>query len=114
MIEVQGAAVWAEPACLARDARDLLWFYLRGRQLADCVFLRRYRVGRALADFACLERRLCLIIDAGEPDVRERAVSVRARGFAVRQLEFARVFEDTESVLEEIGAALVENQESGR
>ncbi|MGH8495118.1 MAG: DUF559 domain-containing protein [Gammaproteobacteria bacterium] len=95
-----------EPGHLARDAGDLLWFYLRGRQLADCVFRRQHAIGRQVADFVCLERRLCLVIDAGEPDVVQRAAFIKSRGFTVRKLDFTRVFEDTERVLEEISEAL--------
>lgn len=91
---------------LAADAEHLLWFYLRGRQLADCVFRRRHAIGPQVADFACLERRLCLVIDAGGEDVAPRAAFLKARGFTVCKLEFRRVFEDTEQLLDEIGEAL--------
>lgn len=104
---VAGGAL--EPGRLTRDAEDLLWFYLRGRQLADCVFRRRHAIGRQVADFACLERRLCLLIDAGEADVMQRAAFIKSRGFTVRKLDFTRVFEDTESVLDEISEALEES-----
>lgn len=94
------------PRSLARDAAHLLWFYLRGRQLADCEFRRQHVIGHETADFVCLDRRLCLVIDAGEADVARRAALLKARGFRVRRLEFIRVFEETESVLDEIGEAL--------
>jgi very-short-patch-repair endonuclease len=94
------------PRSLARDAAHLLWFYLRGRQLADCEFRRRHVIGHETADFVCLDRRLCLVIDAGEADVARRASQLKARGFRVRRLEFVRVFEETESVLDEISEAL--------
>lgn len=96
----------SQPGHLARDAGDLLWFYLRGRQIADCVFRRQHAIGRQVADFACLERRLCLVIDAGEADVMQRAAFIKSRGFTVHKLDFTRVFEDTERVLDEISEAL--------
>ena len=106
MRNIDAAQSARAPRGLAGDAAHLLWFYLRGRQLADCEFRRQHAIGRETADFVCLERRLCLVIDAGEADVARRAALLKARGFRVRRLEFIRVFEETESVLDEIGEAL--------
>ena len=45
------------------EAEKMLWDRLRYRQLDDCKFRRQRPVGRFVADFICLERKLIIELD---------------------------------------------------
>lgn len=47
-----------------------LWVRLRGRQLAGYKFRRQHVVGRFIADFACIERKLIVELDGESHEMR--------------------------------------------
>jgi len=48
------------------DAEKALWRLLRGRTLSGFKFRRQHPVGRYIADFVCLERKLIIELDGGQ------------------------------------------------
>jgi len=44
-------------------AEELLWGYLRNKQLADRKFRRQFSVGNCILDFYCTSERLCVELD---------------------------------------------------
>ena len=48
------------------DAERKLWRALRTRQLDGARFRRQHPIGRYVADFVCLERRLVVEVDGGQ------------------------------------------------
>ena len=95
------------------DAERRLWYFLRNRQLDGCRFRRQAPLGRYVADFVCVERRLVIELDGGQHFETATADRERARHFAragYRVLRFwnTPVLQETTSVLESILAALRE------
>src|SRR5260221_3497258 len=63
----------------ANEAEKRLWYFLRGRQLADFKFRRQHAIGDYIGDFVCLRARLVVELD-GEThgyDDRQRRDAVR-------------------------------------
>ena len=83
-----------------------LWMRLRSRQLG-AKFRRQYRIGRYIADFCCLERRLVIELDGGqhleqvEAD-RKRTAYMTSRGFLVLRFWNDQVLKETYAVLDQI------------
>jgi len=50
----------------ATDPENRLWKPLRSRHLAGFKFRRQRPIGRYIADFVCLERKLIIEIDGGQ------------------------------------------------
>ena len=48
------------------DAEKALWRLLRGHSLAGFKFRRHHPVGRYIADFVCLEKKLIIELDGGQ------------------------------------------------
>ena len=48
------------------DAERVLWRQLRSEQLGGHKFRRQHPVGKYIADFACIERRLIVEVDGGQ------------------------------------------------
>jgi very-short-patch-repair endonuclease len=44
------------------DAERLLWTYLRAKQLVGLKFRRQEPIGKYIADFACHEKRIVILI----------------------------------------------------
>ena len=82
-----------------------LWMRLRGQLGAK--FRRQYRIGRYIADFCCLERRLVIELDGGqhleqvEAD-RKRTAYMTSRGFLVLRFWNDQVLKETYAVLDQI------------
>jgi very-short-patch-repair endonuclease len=83
-----------------------LWMRLRGRQLG-AKFRRQYRIGRYIADFCYLERRLVIELDGGqhleqvEAD-RKRTAYMTSRGFLVLRFWNDEVLKEIYAVLDQI------------
>jgi len=48
------------------DAEHVLWRALRGKQLNGHRFRRQHPIGRYIADFACIERKMVIELDGGQ------------------------------------------------
>ena len=70
------------------DAEQLLWGYLRRKQLHGLKFRRQEQIGRFIADFVCYERALRVEADGGQHAVEkendlERTTWLNSQGFTV-------------------------------
>ena len=88
-------------------AEELLWEYLRDRQLAGHKFRRQQAVGRFIADFICKERLLVIELDGGvhltqkERDA-ERDYYLKESGYEVVRFRNEEVMDDISAVLARI------------
>ena len=95
----------------ATDAERVLWSRLRSRQLEGCKFRRQAPIGRFIADFACLERRLVIELDGGQHAEQVRYDDARtevleAAGWTVLRFWNHEVLQNTQGVVDDIWAAL--------
>lgn len=94
------------------DAEKTLWKYLRDRRMFNSKFRRQHVVGPYIVDFVCLGQKLVIELDGGqhaeqiEYDAQRTAFLVR-EGFRVMRFWNNQVLAETESVLDEIRAALM-------
>ena len=102
------------------SAEEILWQLLRNRQLADLKFRRQHQIGNYIVDFFCAEHNLVVELDGNvhdSPDRRKidakRDAYLRSLGHTVVRFPNARVFEDTQRVLQEIIEAVPETRKSG-
>jgi very-short-patch-repair endonuclease len=79
-------------------AERQLWQLLRGRKLAGLKFRRQFPIGRYVADFACLETRLVVELDAHRTD------ALRSLGWHVVRFGNALVLAQPGRVLDSIVA----------
>jgi len=93
------------------DAERHLWRHLRSRQLGGYRFRRQVPIGRYVADFACLEKKLVLELDGGQhqdrrPQDARRDREIELEGYRVLRFWDHDVLRNTEGVLIEILRAL--------
>jgi very-short-patch-repair endonuclease len=99
------------------DAEQRLWQALRNRQLGGWKFRRQYPVGPFIADFACVEKKLVVEVDGGqhakglEKD-HKRSEYLELRGYRVLRFWDNQVLQETDSVLEAIMFAVLEDTPS--
>jgi len=93
----------------APKAERLLWWRLRGRQVADLKFRRQYGIGPYVVDFYCAQTKLAMEIDGElhfEPgvDVRDGARQSYIESLGIRVLRFTnpQVYDELNLVIEEI------------
>jgi len=89
------------------DAENLLWRHLRGKQLHGLRFRRQQPIGRYIADFVCLEKRLILEIDGGQHAIEkekdeERSDWLITEGYSILRFWNNDVLTNLEGVLETI------------
>ncbi|MBS0246339.1 MAG: endonuclease domain-containing protein [Proteobacteria bacterium] len=92
------------------DAERRLWYRLRAHRLNGCKFKRQVPVGPYVVDFASLERKLIIEVDGGQHAQSEadgrRDTFLRGQGYRVIRFWNNDVLRQTDSVLEEIVAAI--------
>ena len=102
-LQARSRAMRREPT----DAEQKLWLLLRGRRFNDFKFRRQVRLGRYIADFVCLERRLIIEADGGQhADNAERDAWLVAQGFRVRRFWNTDILQRPDEVAETIWADL--------
>jgi very-short-patch-repair endonuclease len=89
------------------DAENLLWRYLRRKQLAGVKFRRQHPIGNNIVDFVCLEKQLILEIDGGQHAIeidkdRNRDKWLLAEGYTILRFWNNDVFENLSGVLETV------------
>jgi very-short-patch-repair endonuclease len=94
------------------DAERKLWFLLRDRRLDGAKFRRQAPVGRYIADFVCLRRKLIIEADGGHHVDNERDV-VRDRwlereGYVVVRYSNIDILKNPEGVLTDLLSHLSE------
>ncbi len=88
-------------------AELILWKHLRSRRFADFKFRRQRPIGPFTIDFVCLGLQIILELD-GESHLsklekdQERDEYLRQRGFRVLRYWNNQIYDELESVLEEI------------
>jgi very-short-patch-repair endonuclease len=95
------------------DSEPGLWRYPRGRQIDGAKFRRQHPFGDGILDFACIERKLVVQLDAGQHAQSTKYDDWRTRqleqaGFAVLRFWNHDVLENRGGVLKVILAALRE------
>ncbi|KAA3613772.1 MAG: endonuclease domain-containing protein [Calditrichaeota bacterium] len=93
----------------ATAAEIRLWKALQKRQLAGRKFRRQHSVGKYILDFYCPAERLCIELDGAHygESIRleydeKRTAFLQSIGIRALRFENKLVFEDIESVLNEI------------
>ncbi|MCC7017487.1 MAG: endonuclease domain-containing protein [Rhodospirillales bacterium] len=98
----------------ATEAEKVLWRLLRNRSLVGAKFRRQCPIGRFVADFACLERRLVVEADGGQHAASKtdtaRTAWLESRGFRVLRFWNRDILENPEGV----AAAILETLEGTR
>lgn len=95
------------------DAEHALWYRLRRRQVSGHRFRRQRRIGRYVADFACLEARLVVEVDGNGHAESVRRDQARDRslaraGYRVLRFSNREVLTEIDGVLERIAEAIFE------
>ena len=94
-------------------AEQILWQYLKGKQLSGYKFRRQYSVGAFIVDFYCIEAKLAIELDgdshfeegvAGYDQKRQRFIE----NLGIRVLRFTNheIYFDLDNVLEVIKTKL--------
>jgi very-short-patch-repair endonuclease len=92
----------------------LLWLHLRRKQLEGLRFRRQHPLGRYIADFVCLEKRLVLEVDGGQHAIEQNKDKQRdnwliAEGYQILRFWNNDVLTNTEGVLETIRLNILSN-----
>ncbi|MDP2330904.1 MAG: DUF559 domain-containing protein [Reyranella sp.] len=91
---------------LRRDgsrAERVCWELLRDRRLSGIKFRRQHPIGRYVADFACISRRLVIEVDGGhhayqvEADAR-RSAAMEQEGWRVLRFWASEVVQNPEGI----------------
>ena len=95
------------------NAEALLWRFLRDRRLGGFKFRRQYRAAGFILDFYCPEARLAVELDGGQHGERrqqeydqQRTITLNATGIQTIRFWNDDVLKQTDTVLEQIQAAL--------
>ena len=92
-------------------AETVLWRSLRNRQLEGMKFRRQFPVGKYIADFCCIEKKLVIEIDGGshvgnEEYDRIRTVFLEEQGFHVIRFTNRMIYDQLDAVIEEIRSVI--------
>lgn len=89
------------------SAEQLLWRYLRNRQLASAKFRRQHPLGSYILDFVCLEHGLVIEIDGGQQaHDQQRTAWLQQQGLQVLRFWNHEVVQQTNEVLAHVLQAL--------
>jgi very-short-patch-repair endonuclease len=89
------------------DAENILWKFLRNRQIEGWKFRRQVPIGNYIVDFVCFESSLIIEVDGGQHMMRRREDETRSwwlhsQGFKVLRFWNNDVLTHTKAVLEDI------------
>jgi isoleucyl-tRNA synthetase/very-short-patch-repair endonuclease len=91
------------------DAENKLWDLLRNRQIQDYKFRRQHQIGKYIADFICLEKKLIIELDgdqhaydANKIKDEERTKLLEKEGFKVIRFWNNEIFENIDGIYEVI------------
>jgi very-short-patch-repair endonuclease len=92
------------------EAEQKLWYLVRDRRFSAFKFRRQLQIGRYIADFVCLERRLIVEADGGQHAESsydaDRDAWLVAQGFRVRRFWNTDILQRPDEVAETIWADL--------
>ncbi len=85
------------------DAEQLLWNYLRMKQIEGLKFRRQQPIGNYIVDFVCFENRIIIEVDGGQHAEnnkdRERDLYLQRNGFRVLRFWNNEVLQSINEVL---------------
>jgi very-short-patch-repair endonuclease len=89
------------------DAEKKLWRYLRLKNIGGNKFRRQQPIGKYIADFVCLDKKLIVEVDGGQHGEQVayddgRTAWLESQGYRVLRFWNNEVLQDTEVVLEVI------------
>ena len=91
------------------DAENILWYYLRNRQLNNLKFRRQEAIENYIVDFVCYEKKIILELDGGqhleEQQIKhdqKRDKNLSNAGFKIIRIYNTDVFKNIEGVIEYI------------
>jgi very-short-patch-repair endonuclease len=89
------------------DAEQLLWRYLKMKQMEGLKFRRQQPIDNYIVDFVCFENRIIIEVDGGQHAAennkdRERDSYLQQLGFKVLRFWNNEVLQNTNGVLETI------------
>ena len=87
----------------ATDAENRLWYHLRNRRLCGYKFKRQETIGPFIVDFACVECRLIVEADGGQPTPNrddQRTAYLNGLGWDVLRFWNNQILGQTDAVLE--------------
>jgi very-short-patch-repair endonuclease len=95
----------------ATDAETKLWYALRARAFGDFKFRRQYPIGKFIADFCCVSKKLIVELDGSQHAEQqghdqERTSWFEKHGYRVIRFWNFEVAESLADVLDRIEAAL--------
>lgn len=93
------------------DAERKMWSILRNREFAGCKFRRQVPLDRYIGDFACLDKKLIIVIDGGQHQTQltydeQRTKWLESGGFRVARFWNDEVSSETDGVAQAILAVL--------
>ncbi|MBI5429944.1 MAG: endonuclease domain-containing protein [Nitrosomonadales bacterium] len=93
------------------DAERKLWHALRHKQINGHRFRRQHSVGKYIADFACVERKIVIELDGGQHQDQvaydeQRTAFLRGNGWRVLRFWNNDVMNNLEGVLSTIAETL--------
>ncbi|SRR6266545_2348505 len=93
----------------ATQAEAAMWDLLRHRRLRGLKFRRQFPIATFVGDFCCYSQRLIVELDGNVHDEPAQAAHdenrdeyLKSRGYKILRIPNHRLFQDPESVLEEI------------
>ncbi|MBI5191879.1 MAG: endonuclease domain-containing protein [Nitrospirae bacterium] len=89
------------------DTENVLWKYLRAKQLEGYKFRRQEPIGKYVVDFVCYEKQIIIEVDGGQHSIeidkdKERDEWFSSQGFKVLRFWNNEVLVNIEGVLEVI------------
>jgi len=100
-------------------AEVVLWARLKGRQLGGYKFRRQQPIGRFVADFLCVERKVVIELDGGQHNEDsqltrddERTRNIEAMGYRVLRFWNIDVSKNIDGVMTRISEALSAENEA--
>lgn len=87
------------------DTEQVLWKYLRAKQIEGLKFRRQEPIGNYIVDFICYEKRIIIEVDGGQHSVNKEKDNKRDKwfkeqGFKVLRFWDNEVLTNIEGVLE--------------
>lgn len=98
-------------------AEELLWKYLRNRQVQNMKFRRQHAIERFIVDFFCVELKLIIEVDGEIHDYTQQEDAVRQEylenlGLKILRFSNAQVLNHTENVIETVRTVIIDSTHS--
>lgn len=93
------------------DVERVVWQAIRGAQMDGYKFRRQFAIGKYIADFACIEKKLVIELDGGQHQYHQdydeqRSAFIQEQGWQVLRFWNNDVLENLDGVLHRISEKL--------